>query len=113
MPSGVEQRALAGKLGCSLRGDRRPDGDTHLRTFNGPRYDIQAVGELTLALDPSDGAEVQARTRQWLNRVVERGYVYKPHRCPKTSVGTDLSATAVPAPWLPYYLKVPEEAAPG
>jgi hypothetical protein len=44
-------------------------GDPHLRTFDGLRYNIQAVGELTLALD-ADGSEVQVRTQRWGNRNV-------------------------------------------
>ncbi|HYQ29024.1 MAG TPA: VWD domain-containing protein, partial [Polyangiaceae bacterium] len=41
-------------------------GDPHLRTLDGLRYDLQAVGELTLARDTADpGFEVQVRTKPW------------------------------------------------
>ena len=41
-------------------------GDPHLRTLDGLRYDLQAVGELTLARDTADpGFEVQVRTQPW------------------------------------------------
>lgn len=40
-------------------------GDVHLRTFDGIRYDMQGVGEFTLARQAIDGFEVQARTRPW------------------------------------------------
>jgi hypothetical protein len=37
-------------------------GEPHLVTFDGLLFDLQAVGELTAALDPSDDFEVQIRT---------------------------------------------------
>jgi len=43
-------------------------GDPHLMTFDGIRYDLQPVGELTLARDATDGAEVQIRTKAWGTR---------------------------------------------
>lgn len=81
---GIEQGALESFL-CDFYGPHRsrcfcknPDpipppppiggvsvGDPHLTTFDGLHYDLQAVGELTLALDPTDQAEVQVRTAPW------------------------------------------------
>jgi hypothetical protein len=41
-------------------------GDPHLCTLDGLRYDLQSVGELTLARDTADpGFEVQVRTKPW------------------------------------------------
>jgi hypothetical protein len=40
-------------------------GDPHLLTFDGLLYDIQAVGELTLVKDSTDGLEVQVRTHPY------------------------------------------------
>jgi hypothetical protein len=40
-------------------------GDPHLLTFDGLKYDIQAVGELTLARDLGGDFEVQVRTKPW------------------------------------------------
>jgi hypothetical protein len=37
-------------------------GEPHLTTFDGLNYDLQAVGELTLMRDETDGMEVQVRT---------------------------------------------------
>lgn len=41
------------------------DGDPHYRTFDAVKYDMQGVGEFTLALDTADGFEVQTRTAPW------------------------------------------------
>lgn len=43
-------------------------GDPHLLTFDGRKYDCQAVGELTLARSTTDNFEVQIRTRPWRTR---------------------------------------------
>jgi len=40
-------------------------GDPHLRTFDGLKYDCQAVGEFTLVRDPVDQLEIQTRTAPW------------------------------------------------
>jgi hypothetical protein len=40
-------------------------GDPHLQTFDGVKYDLQAVGEFTLVRDPRDGMLVQIRTEPW------------------------------------------------
>ena len=44
-------------------------GDPHLRTFDGLKYDFQAVGEFTFALDRNDHFEVQIRTAPWRGRL--------------------------------------------
>jgi len=45
----------------------RAAGDPHLLTFDAMKYDVQAVGELTLSRDTVDGTEVQVRTAAFTN----------------------------------------------
>jgi hypothetical protein len=46
-------------------------GDPHITTFDGRRYDFQAVGEFIAARDPSGGFEIQVRQQPYGNsRVV-------------------------------------------
>lgn len=41
------------------------NGDPHLRTFDGLRYDFQAVGEFVLARNTSGSYEIQVRQEPW------------------------------------------------
>jgi hypothetical protein len=45
------------------------DGDVHLKTFSGLRYDFQAAGEFVLARStlPGDSFQVQVRLQPWYN----------------------------------------------
>lgn len=42
------------------------NGDPHLRTFDGLRYDFQAVGEFIAARNPAGTYEIQVRQEPWL-----------------------------------------------
>jgi hypothetical protein len=46
---------------CSGRGCGDSNGDPHLVTFDGARYDFQAVGEFIASIDPDGGFQVQVR----------------------------------------------------
>lgn len=43
------------------------NGDPHLRTFDGLRYDFQSAGEFILARDPTGDYEIQTRQEPWSN----------------------------------------------
>jgi hypothetical protein len=42
-------------------------GEPHLTTFDGQRYDFQAVGEFVLTRDPSSEFQIQVRQQPWPN----------------------------------------------
>jgi hypothetical protein len=60
VPRGIPESSLPGPPP-----DAAEVSGLHLRTFDGLRYDMQAIGELILVRDSTDGAEVQIRTARW------------------------------------------------
>jgi hypothetical protein len=66
LPSG-DCRAPVRPTSCT--GERCADtnGDPHLRTFDGQRYDFQAAGEFIAARDQSGDFEIQVRQEPWTN----------------------------------------------
>ena len=66
LPSG-DCRARARPTSCT--GDRcsETNGDPHLRTFDGLRYDFQAAGEFVAARNKTGDFEVQVRQQPWTN----------------------------------------------
>lgn len=64
LPSG-DCAAPANPARCTGTRCGDTNGDPHLRTFDGLRYDFQAVGEFVLARDQSGAFEIQARQTPW------------------------------------------------
>lgn len=67
IPEGTEDEDCGDTLG-DLWKMGQSGGDPHLRSFDGLRYDMQAVGELVLMESTTDDLEVQIRTAPWGER---------------------------------------------
>ncbi len=59
-PGGGTGSAAPCGSGCA-----NSNGDPHLRSVNGQRYDLQAAGEFTLFRSPDGSVEIQAREEPW------------------------------------------------
>ena len=59
-PSGRQDQAVF-RLKIGAPDDGSDNGDPHIHTVEGIRYDFQAVGEFILLRDREDGIEIQAR----------------------------------------------------
>lgn len=61
LPAGGCRPAQPDEPICTDQGCARSTGDPHLTTFDGRRYDFQAVGEFVAARDRAGGFELQVR----------------------------------------------------
>jgi von Willebrand factor type D domain len=62
------ENAAGPMCACRTAGCAQSSGDPHLRTFDGRRYDFQAVGEFVASRDPAGGFQVQLRQQPWPGR---------------------------------------------